>query len=118
MFDRWVAECLPCKWETLHKSQDEAISAAEDHVHANHRKVAGAVRGQRKMGHVTQRTILEAHDIQETPPAEVPVTTAALPDSTSGQSAESGSEVDQIQRATDEFLASLRAGDDTSQHEG
>jgi hypothetical protein len=40
MFDAWVAECPPCKWRELHKTQDGAIGAAEEHVFTRHRKVA------------------------------------------------------------------------------
>lgn len=58
--DKWVAECIPCKWSTHHDKQDDAIAAAEAHVAAYHANVAPYQRATLKMGHVQQRTVLGA----------------------------------------------------------
>ena len=53
----WVAECLPCKWETEHDGEIDAITAAVDHVMKVHKDTPVDVRAARKMGHVQLRTI-------------------------------------------------------------
>jgi hypothetical protein len=64
----WVAECLPCKWETHHDGEVDAITAAVDHVIGLHRDTTIDVRAARKMGHVQLRTI-EASGRRGTVPA-------------------------------------------------
>lgn len=56
MRDYWYAECIPCGWSTHHDNQDAAIKAAEDHVFSTHRDVPPAVRGEKFIGHVINRT--------------------------------------------------------------
>ncbi len=54
--DHWYAECIPCKWQEKHTTEDEAIAAAEKHVYANHLDVSGPKRAELKMGHVQNRS--------------------------------------------------------------
>lgn len=63
MSDKWVAECLLCKWEAHFDTQNEAVLAAEEHVADQHRKIPAAQRAAQKIGHVQLRTILpnDAH---------------------------------------------------------
>ncbi len=35
--NKWFAECVPCKWQETHDTQDAAISAAESHAINVHR---------------------------------------------------------------------------------
>jgi hypothetical protein len=109
MFDAWVAECLPCRWQELHKTEDGAIGAAEEHVFSRHRKVDSAERGRLKMGHVMSRTITEQSDIEPAPPDVPEQNPAAQPGDRGEQPAGPESAVQQIQRATDDFLASLKS---------
>jgi hypothetical protein len=53
--DFWFAECLPCKWQVTYDTEDEAISAAEEHVSANHAKVPAREKVEQRMGHVQLR---------------------------------------------------------------
>ena len=68
MSDKWVAECSPCTWGTLHDTQDEAIAAAEEHVDELHRKIPAAERASNRMGHVQFRTVTAADRSLAQPP--------------------------------------------------
>lgn len=59
MADKWVAECLPCRWETRHDDEDAAIAAAEDHVFTLHRKMRAVERSAARVGHVQNRTVTD-----------------------------------------------------------
>ncbi len=37
--NKWFAECVPCKWQETHDTQDAAISAAESHAIDSHREL-------------------------------------------------------------------------------
>lgn len=56
MHDWWYAECGPCKWREQYDTQDSAIRAAEDHVYSLHRDIPPAVRAEKVIGHVQNRT--------------------------------------------------------------
>jgi hypothetical protein len=56
MRDWWYAECIPCGWQQRFTSQDSAIGAAEEHVFDKHRRVPNYERGEKKIGHVQNRT--------------------------------------------------------------
>lgn len=84
MRDFWIAECVPCKWETRHDTEELAIADAEAHVDALHRKIHPLVRAQKYMGHVTQRTVMEPGDEPEpiaapAPPQPAPGGIALVP---------------------------------------
>jgi len=60
--DHWHAECLPCKWQEAHDTQDAALSAAEEHVFSTHAalfRLPSDVRSRKmadeKIGHVQYR---------------------------------------------------------------
>lgn len=72
MRDFWIAECVPCKWEEQYTTEDSAIAAAENHVLAAHQRVPSLKRAQQRMGHVTQRTILDPQDTIDLVPAAQP----------------------------------------------
>lgn len=53
--DVWIGECLPCKWGSEFKTQDEAIRAAEGHVFTTHRDTTPTERANQFIGHVQLR---------------------------------------------------------------
>jgi hypothetical protein len=61
--NHWYAECIPCKWQGAHDTQDAAISAAEEHVFSAHSelfRLASDVRSRKmveqRIGHVQFRS--------------------------------------------------------------
>lgn len=81
--DKWVAECLPCKWQTLHDDENAAIGAAEAHVAATHPTVKPVDRAAQYMGHVQNRTV--------PPPSPVSPSLDTAPPATTGVSGASDS---------------------------
>ncbi len=60
--NKWFSECVPCKWQEAHDTQDAAIHAAETHVLDKHRdlfSLSGDVRSKRmideRISHVQLR---------------------------------------------------------------
>ncbi len=60
--DHWYAECVPCKWQEVHDTQDDAISAAEEHVFRVHPELfrmpsdaRSRKMGEERIGHVQLR---------------------------------------------------------------
>lgn len=53
--DYWFAECLPCKWQTKHDTQDAALKAATEHIWDNHKYLTPKEQVDRKIGHVQLR---------------------------------------------------------------
>ena len=88
MRDYWIAECLPCKWETRHDTQDAAITAAEGHVDSLHRHVQPIARAQKYMGHVTQRTVLDTESAASAAPEPQTQSEAPTPDASADSSTE------------------------------
>jgi hypothetical protein len=37
--NKWFAECVPCRWQEAHDTQDAALHAAESHVLEQHREL-------------------------------------------------------------------------------
>jgi hypothetical protein len=56
MSDKWFAECLLCKWEASFVQQDDAVTAASDHVANLHHEIPVVDRARDKIGHVQLRT--------------------------------------------------------------
>jgi len=54
--DFWFAECAPCKWQEQHATEDDAITAAEEHVMHHHKKMRPTERAEKRVGHVQNRT--------------------------------------------------------------
>lgn len=75
MADKWVAECLPCKWGVNFDTQDEAIRAAEDHVFTTHRDLAPFERANSFIGHVQLRA-QDAIGFQESSQADTGAVTS------------------------------------------
>lgn len=69
MKDFCIAECLPCKWEERHDTQQDAVIAAEKHVRAYHIDVPPEIRGKEKMGHVQWRTCMTKLEMSAQQPA-------------------------------------------------
>jgi hypothetical protein len=65
MADKWHAECIPCGWLELHDDQRGAIRAAEDHVYSAHRDTPAEVRGEKKIGHVQNRTVNDPGELND-----------------------------------------------------
>lgn len=81
MADYWYAECAPCKWREQYSTQDSAIRAAEDHVYSLHRDIPPAVRAEKVIGHVQNRTE-NAVGTEFAQSAEQPAVQASVPDAT------------------------------------
>ncbi len=84
--DHWYAECVPCKWQEAHDTQDSAISAAEEHVFRVHPElfrlpsdVRSRKMGEERIGHVQLRADNALSTAVPAFPLEPVVTASGLP---------------------------------------